>query len=138
MYVAGYPARLGENLATLLVFDATVANARPVIVDRLGKWWLVASPHDWLVGAGHSVEHLFSHLIPTPQVAANTCRHEVMVAALAEGVVVINRGKLDWQFGDVGDYSSLQRYASSKADGWRIVAFAVANRGAEPSSTSVG
>ena len=123
MYVLGYPARLGEVLTSHLVFDAIVAEASPVVVDRVRDWWLVGSPVDWLAGAGRSVEHLFSQLVATPHVGDNTNRHEVLVAALTKGVAVFRDGALEWRSGDGEAHPELEKYVAKQMPRWRVVSF---------------
>lgn len=123
LYVPGYPRLLGESLSSGLVFDAVVAGAAPVLVDRVGDWWMVGSSVDWFADLDLSVEHLFSHLVATPHVGDNTNRHDVLVAALARGVVVYRDGAIDWKCGDVGSLADLERYVTARAQEWRVVFF---------------
>lgn len=118
------PTRLGEELSGRLVFDAFVAGARRVLVEKVDRWWVIGSPFDWFAGVPGSTEELFHRIVSTPHVGDNTHRHEIVVAAFANAVVVYRDASLQWQQGSVGDLSALESFVKVHMPDWRVVAFA--------------
>jgi hypothetical protein len=119
------PTRLGEELSSRLVFDALVAGAGRVLVERNDRWWIVGSPFDWLAGAAGSLDELFRGIISTPHVGDNTHRHEVVVAAFADAVAVYRSATREWHQGAIRDLTPVDSFVKGHMAGWRAVAFAV-------------
>jgi len=117
------PSKLGEEMSSRLVFDALVSGATRVMSERVARWWIVGSPFDWFADAG-SVDELFQHIVSTPQVGDNTHRHQVVLAAFADAIVVYGDGSRQWQQGKAEDLAVLDAFVLKQMRGWRVVAFA--------------
>lgn len=77
-----------QQLLVQVVRDAIVQSALPVTVDRVGRWWIVVSNHDWLeIQDDQSIVDLFQKLIPLPVAGPECHRTEVLLTAFARSVV---------------------------------------------------
>ncbi len=119
----GSPSRLAEQLSSLLVFDAAVAGAKPIVVDGFENWWIVGSPVDWIADAADTVEQLFRRIVPTPHVGRNTNRHEILVTAYSAGLAVYRNGRREWQHGDDTGLKEVDAHIAKEMAGWRVIAF---------------
>ena len=93
VFYGGEPPR-GARLAAALARDLIEFGDLPVSVDFLDGWWIVACDKDWLAGEGRSV--YWSRIIPTPEVARESMRSEVLLTASSKGLLTIAARKVQW------------------------------------------
>jgi len=80
----------GVELVTNIVGEAILLTKgqAQVTVFCVGTWWVVASDVDWIVNeSGHTVEEVFSRILPLPQAGPNSMRAEVLLTAFAQDVI---------------------------------------------------
>jgi hypothetical protein len=77
----------GHSLASAIVADVLVEPGRGAAIQRVDRWWLVASDHDWV---GPSVIDYFHRVVPFPDAGPNSMRAEVLLTAFADDVVTFD------------------------------------------------
>lgn len=95
------------NLAAIagdIALDALVLGATDVRTVRFGEWWIVCSNIDWLsvpCRCPAAPRDAFNRVLAFPELADNSCRHEILATAYAESVVSASGGDRFVVSGDV-------------------------------------
>jgi hypothetical protein len=125
VFYCGEPPR-GARLAAALARDLIEYGDLPVSVDFLEGWWIVACEKDWLAGEGRSV--YWSRIIPTPEVARESMRSEVLLTAFSNGLLTMAERKVQWIVKGPEIPKALENLIKQKSHGGfqgRIAAFTV-------------
>lgn len=116
------PRELAVKIASGPIFLGMV----PVLVDRAGDWWLVASPQDWLaLDASTSVAEAFNRIRPFPTAGRNAMRAEVLLSAFADDVAVYGADGRTVVKGCEDGFPELEAVIQGRLDRHRVVAFRV-------------
>jgi hypothetical protein len=99
MFLRGRERAFGEDLATRMLSDLIWSGVLPAHVGRVGPWWEISSPTDWLARDGIGIE-AFGRIVPFPIAGPDSHRCEILLAAFAEVVVTSGSDGIHWIKGD--------------------------------------
>jgi len=91
MYVPNDGRPLSDKLLVLLACDAIALKVEDLAIQRDGAWTFLGSNTDWLrLGNFRNLSpaELFDFIVPLVEAGQNSIRHEVVVHALADRVVL--------------------------------------------------
>jgi hypothetical protein len=86
----------GARFAAAVVRDLINHGDLPVNIDILDGWWLITCQRDWLCGDGTDRSHYWRRMIPTPHIARESIRAEILLTAFSRGLITVAEGKITW------------------------------------------
>jgi hypothetical protein len=121
MFVGDDPT--GAHLAARLVEDLILLDAGAVQITRNGSWYSISADRDWLMSEDGTVSfEPFRRLMPMPSGGRFYDRAEVILAALADAVVISGMDGITWISGEPARWKLPNGLSLSPRNG-RIVAF---------------
>ena|SRR5580692_7255001 len=73
------PKMSGPRILTQLARDLIVVGAFPIHIDRIGRWWLISSPKDWLLEPdGSESMQNFRRIVRFPEAGLAACHSEIL------------------------------------------------------------
>ena len=91
----------GARLATGLVRDLLHSMQIPVSVNYVEGWWLLRCDNDWLRDSVIGGQDYWCKMIPTPSIATNSIRSEVIVRALSNNLFTVANGVMIWLVNEI-------------------------------------
>lgn len=91
-----------HELATKIATDVITLGCCPAVIDRVGGWWVVMSPYNWMESDVDVVnQDIFSKLIPNPKAGQNASRNEIVLNAFASNIFVSKKGDINLVKGEL-------------------------------------
>jgi hypothetical protein len=86
----------GARFAAAVARDLICHGDLPVNIDILGGWWLITCQKDWLFSDGTYRSDYWHRMIPTPHIARESIRAEILLTAFSRGLLTVAEGKITW------------------------------------------
>jgi hypothetical protein len=121
----GDPPR-GARLAAAVARDLINNGDLPVTVDKLEGWCLITCQKDWLASQGADESNYWFRMIPTPQIARESIRAEILLTAFSKGLFTISGRRIQWIVQNTGVPETLDsrvKHLLASDFGGRAVAF---------------
>lgn len=97
MYLPSDSRPLADKLLLQLASDAITLGVTDIAVIKQSGWIFVGSDCDWLQCGGFrpaTIRELFFRVIPLLEAGQNSIRHEIVVNAFSEKVVIFSKDEL--------------------------------------------
>jgi hypothetical protein len=85
----------GARLAAALIRDLINQGDVPVQIESLDGWWLIVCQKDWLEPERTQGKNYWTRMVPTPEVAVESIRSEVVLAALCRNLFTANASGIE-------------------------------------------
>lgn len=84
-----------------LMRDLIFLDALPARIERISGWWFVSADRDWLASNEGVIDmQPFFHIVNFPAVGQFGFRTEILLTALADGLVTSGTNGITWIRGD--------------------------------------